>query len=103
WLKDENNGVRIEHVEGVPTKQVAFGVNENGEVVPLDFTATAEKVTKAVVHIRSTSEGKSASRERNPDSVDPFEFFFGPNAPMQRGPSMSSGSGVIINSDGYIV
>src|SRR5262245_6688552 len=101
WVTDENQGVKIEHVQGVPACQVAFRVNDNGEAVPLDFTATAERVTKAVVHIRSTSEGQATARERRPDTTDPFEFFFGPNGP-QRGPSLSSGSGVIINADGYI-
>jgi len=32
-----------------------------------------------------------------------MQFFFGPNAPQQQGPSVSTGSGVIINADGYIV
>ena len=33
--------------------------------------------------------------------LDPFRDFFGPRGPQ--GPSQSSGSGVIINADGYIV
>ncbi|MBL7848032.1 MAG: Do family serine endopeptidase [Cyclobacteriaceae bacterium] len=98
YFKKEAPGVRIEHV-GTPLSNVALTRNENGEVVPLDFTEVAEKVTDAVVHIRSTSEG-NFSKNRTPD---PFEFFFGPDAPRQRGPSQSSGSGVIINADGYIV
>jgi Do/DeqQ family serine protease len=101
WFGKTSEGVRIEHVSGVPSSQVAYHVNENGDVVPLDFTGTAEKVTKAVVHIKSTSEGRKLNRESNPN--DPFQFFFGPNVPMQRGPSQSSGSGVIINGNGYIV
>lgn len=100
YFKNQNQGVRIEHI-GSPLSQVAFTRNENGEVVPLDFTAIAEKVTRSVVHIRSTSEG-AITRKRTPESSDPFQFFFGPDSP-QRGPSQSSGSGVIINSDGYIV
>lgn len=103
WFTPKNEGVRIEHIDGLPASQVAYRVTENGNVVPLDFTVTAEKVTKAVVHIRSTSEGQTTSRDRNPGTADPFQFFFGPNTPMQRGPSQSSGSGVIINADGYIV
>jgi len=99
WLGEKKGAVRIEHVAGAPISQVGFKVNEKGEMVPLDFTATAEKVTAAVVHIRSTSQGRTASRESN----DPMQFFFGPNGPAQRGPSQSSGSGVIINPDGYIV
>jgi len=102
WLgKDKANGVKIEYVNGTPTAQVAYRINEKGEAVPLDFTGTAEKVTKAVVHIRST-QTSGVSRER--ESNDPIQqFFFGPNGPIERGPSVSSGSGVIINADGYIV
>jgi len=102
WLgKDKTNGVKIEHINGTPTSQVAYRINEKGEAVPLDFTGTAEKVTKAVVHIQST-QTSGVSRER--ESNDPIQqFFFGPNGPIERGPSVSSGSGVIINADGYIV
>src|SRR5258708_34949468 len=102
WLgKDQTNGIKIEHIDGTPTSQVAYRINEKGEAVPLDFTGTAEKVTKAVVHIRST-QTSGISRER--ESNDPIQqFFFGPNGPIQQGPSVSSGSGVIINAGGYIV
>ena len=98
WIKEKNQGVKIEHVNGIPSSAVGYTVNENGQAVPLDFTLTAERVTKAVVHIKSTSEVSPVQRE----SEDPFQFFFGPNqAPS--GPSQSSGSGVIINENGYIV
>jgi serine protease Do len=103
WFGTTNNSVIIEHVGNVPASQAGYHVNEKGEVVPMDFVSTAEKVTKAVVHIRSTSEGKTVYRDRTPDTNDPFEFFFGPNGPQQRGPSQSSGSGVIVNANGYIV
>ena len=96
WIGKENKGVKIEHVAGVPSNTVAF--NSPGSAGPVDFTVTAEKVTKAVVHIKSTSEVSTAQR----DSNDPMQFFFGPNSPAQRQPSQSSGSGVIINADGYI-
>ncbi|GHM99805.1 serine protease [Cytophagales bacterium WSM2-2] len=97
WLGKEKGSVKVEHIEGLPTSQVAYRLNEKGEMVPLDFTATAEKVTNAVVHIRSKQS--SGSRESN----DPVQqYFFGPNG-TQRMPSVSSGSGVIINADGYIV
>lgn len=103
WFNKEKEGAKIERVSGVPSSQVAYHVNENGVAVPLDFTSTAEKVTKAVVHIRSTSDGQVSSRERTPDTNDPFQYFFGPQNPRQRGPSQSTGSGVIINEGGYIV
>lgn len=98
WWGSNKQGVRIEHVTGVPASQVGYRVNENGVAVPLDFTETAAKVTAAVVHIRSTAETVVTNR----NSQDPLQFFFGPNGP-QRGPSQSTGSGVIFNKDGYIV
>ncbi len=101
WLgKGERNGVKIEHIEGLPSSQVAYRINEKGEAVPLDFTGTAEKVTKAVVHIRSTQTGE-VSRQHENDPIQ--QFFYGPNDPIERGPRVSSGSGVIINAEGYIV
>lgn len=84
--------VRIEHVNETPLKKVSY----SSTVPPMDFTATSEKVLPAVVHIKSTSEGEE--RRRTPDV---FQFFF--DEPMQQGPRQSSGSGVIINENGYIV
>ena len=100
WYGKTTGNVTIEHVQGAPVQNVGYSVNEKGEMVPLDFTGTAEKVTKAVVHIRSTSSATTVQRE---NSNDPWQFFFGPQGPSQRGPSVGTGSGVIINADGYIV
>lgn len=102
YFTQVNEPVKIGHV-AIPTSAVAYAPSSNGDAVPLDFTATAEKVTKAVVHIRSTEERKTSAQRRAPDPMDPFQFFFGPDAPQQGRPHQSSGSGVIINSDGYIV
>ena len=101
WLmKDQQQGVKIEHINGVPASQVAYQVNEQGQVVPLDFTGTAEKVTKAVVHIRSTQERVSSENSQIPEQFR--QFFF--DSPFEnQGPRQSTGSGVIINKDGYIV
>ena len=102
WLGNRSGqNVKIEHISGVPASQVAYRLNEKGEAVALDFAGTAEKVTQAVVHIKSSQTGNAIARERDAD--DPFRFFFGPNGPAERGPSQSTGSGVIINADGYIV
>lgn len=101
--RGKNEPARVQLTTAPPATQVAYSVNENGEAVPLDFTGVAGKVTKAVVHIRAKSEGRvtTDSRERE---TDPFRFFFGPDMFDQRQhPSQSSGSGVIINADGYIV
>ncbi|CAN5495363.1 Do family serine endopeptidase [soil metagenome] len=102
WFSSEKEGVKIEHLASVPSSQVAYTVNEKGESVPLDFTTTAEKVTKAVVHIKSISDGQVAARDERQNQNDPFQYFFDQRQ-QQRGPSQSSGSGVIINADGYIV
>jgi len=99
WSGSNESGVKIEHISGTPTSSVAYTVNDNGQLEPLDFTETAAKVTAAVVHIRSTSEG--TAQEQTP-SDDPMQFFFGPRQ-FNRGPQQSSGSGVIINANGYIV
>jgi len=98
WFYPENQSVKIEHVDRVPSAQAGFYVNESGETVALDFTDVADKVTKAVTHIRSTSE----SSVNLPQGTDPFQFFFGPQNPNQLRPTQSTGSGVIINPNGYI-
>ncbi len=100
WIeKDKDEPVTIEHLTGVTASKVAYKVDENGDVVPLDFTTAAEKVMPAVVHIRSTQQAER--RDDRTQYMDPFRDFFGPRGPQ--GPSQSSGSGVIINPDGYIV
>jgi serine protease Do len=102
WLHNERtfNGLTSNQP---PVTQVAYTVNDKGETVPLDFTTTAEKVTKAVVHIKSTQ--KESARNDQYLNLDPFrEFFGGPQRPSTPNrPSQSTGSGVIINKDGYIV
>jgi len=98
--KDQQSGIKIEHITGTPASQVAYTVNDLGQVVPLDFTGTAEKVTRAVVHIRSLQEKTVSSNQQIPDA---FRFFFDEPFEGQGRPSQSTGSGVIINKDGYIV
>ncbi|GEO02392.1 serine protease [Adhaeribacter aerolatus] len=74
----------------------------------LNFITAAETVTPAVVHV-NTEYGVQASRggSRQRDMMDPFlRDFFGDdfeNYHRQQGPSLGSGSGVIISSNGYIV
>jgi serine protease Do len=67
----------------------------------INFVASAEAVTPAVVHVKSSVSVTQSQRGR-----DPFEEFFGfrnPERDMQPREAMSSGSGVIISEDGYIV
>lgn len=64
----------------------------------VDFTEAAEKSLHAVVHI------KTIVKQVNNLAYDPFaELFFGPQRRQQTYESMSSGSGVIISENGYIV
>jgi len=96
FKKDEP--VKIQYVSEPPVSRVTYLDSAPGTTtVPMDFTAIAEKVTPAVVHIRSTQQ--RPTREQS-QSFDPFREFFGPR---NYGPSQSSGSGVIINASGYIV
>lgn len=77
-----------------------FTLAEKMAVSPvLDFVSVAEVSTPAVVHIKSTVANTSRSKEYNP-----LEDFFGPGfGGPQRGPQQSTGSGVIIRKNGYIV
>ena len=97
WV-DKDDSAKTEYVSNIPSSKVAYTVDENGTVAPLDFTAAAEKVMPAVVFIRSI---QPSVRNEEVESIDPFRDFFGPRGPQ--GPSQSSGSGVIISDNGYIV
>jgi serine protease Do len=101
FLDQDNEKVKIEYLSNVPAAKVAYNVDANGKAVPLDFTVAAEKVMPAVVHIQSTVGVASRQQEQQQEYFDPFREFFGPRLPQ--GPSMSAGSGVIINENGYIV
>jgi serine protease Do len=98
FLEEDFGKVKVEHITTVPTAKVSYHVDANGKAVPLDFTVAAEKVMPAVVHIKSTIQ--TPQREQSP-FVDPFQEFFGQR--QQQGPAQAAGSGVIINSNGYIV
>jgi Do/DeqQ family serine protease len=72
-------------------------VNFSGTSAALDFTEAAAATVPAVVHVKTSSPNTSAQY------MDPFSFFWGQPSPRQLPPQQSSGSGVIISSDGYIV
>lgn len=112
--------VKIEHIDGTPSTQTVFTVDEDGNAKPLTFTSTAEKVLPAVVHIKSTvrmNGNMQGPQERM--LPDPFRFFFEQpdnnsqnpyyrfESPYQGNPQeqlrVGTGSGVIINEKGYIV
>ena len=73
----------------------------------LDFTYAAAMTTPAVVHIKTVTNPKPVSNKGY--NNDPFRDFFGDQFswgfpdPYHNMPRESSGSGVIISDDGYIV
>ncbi len=71
---------------------------------PVDLTDAAEASLHAVVHIKSTKQGRTQTITQMPDI---FDFFFGDGSPRQQQiqtqPRVGFGSGVIISEDGYIV
>jgi Do/DeqQ family serine protease len=62
----------------------------------------AERSSKAVVHIKTETKARTV-QYRNPFGDDFFDQFFGGGQRMYQQPQQSSGSGVIISADGYIV
>ncbi|MEW6467386.1 MAG: Do family serine endopeptidase [Bacteroidota bacterium] len=82
---------------GLPQTQVKY-VNMPGGSAPVDFVSAAENTVHAVVHVKTTYKSEPMSS----NGYDPFrDFFWG--FPQHQGPQVSSGSGVIISADGYIV
>ncbi len=87
--------------------QLSSYIEDSSFIVPagLNFVYAAELVTPRVVHIKSTISQSSGSNQRGNPYEDMFKEFFGD--PRQRrgqqGPAQSSGSGVIISDNGYIV
>lgn len=90
----------------------AFQANKNTKMAsyngmnaqPVDLTQAAENSLHAVVHIKSTQNGKVQTVQA---PTDIFDFFFGDGRGQRRQiqtqPRVGIGSGVIISKDGYIV
>lgn len=84
---------------------------KGGNAVPaIDFTEAASITTPMVVHIISTQSANrrtSKRRGRGGSADDLFREFFGEGGGgsfrRRQRPSQSSGSGVIVSKDGYIV
>ena len=108
--------VKVEQQNNTPASKVMYHLNSNGEFVPLDFTQTADKVINSVVFIKSSFISKNPYRNyQNKELPDPFrdffhddqfKFFFGPQGDSKRNAprvDIATGSGVIINSGGYII
>ena len=83
-------------------------LNDSSFVVPegLNFVYAAEHVTPRVVHIKSTQAASARNNPYRSPFDDMFRDFFGDprdNRGQQYPPQQSSGSGVIISDNGYIV
>ncbi len=116
-LSEKKQSIRIEHITETPVHGASYSVSKNGENTPLQFTDVSKKVMDAVVHIKSTQLQENPNSRATPSPFreffndDLFKDFFGPYSriqpqnPKQRMPQarVASGSGVIINADGYIV
>ncbi|MDO1451043.1 Do family serine endopeptidase [Rhodocytophaga aerolata] len=104
---EEDNKVIIEKVPENYSR-VASSYTKSGDINPAahpDFSMAAEKVTPAVVHIRSSMKGRETPVQNIPS---PFRDFFGDDFFGERfrgfnDPAQASGSGVIISQDGYIL
>lgn len=70
----------------------------------VDLTEAADRSVHAVVHIKSTQNGRTQTIQRAPDIYD---FFFGDGMgrrqQVRTQPRVGFGSGVILSEDGYIV
>lgn len=82
-----------------PSEAVRAQLAGLAENAPADFTAAAEIALPAVVHVESKGQ---AQRMDNEDVMEFFRFF-GPGQEPQMRPRRSSGSGVILSADGFIV
>ncbi|EDP94179.1 Do family serine endopeptidase [Kordia algicida OT-1] len=121
--------VAIKHINAARAHKVLYAANAEGEITPLDFTKTTEKVLDAVVHISAKKMMPAGSNQmfQYRELPDPFREFFGQspfgqffgekyhnNLPQQpynsekkqmlkEMPIVGTGSGVIVNEKGYIL
>ncbi|PKA98319.1 Do/DeqQ family serine protease [Flavobacteriaceae bacterium MAR_2009_75] len=105
----KDDSANITKVSGVQGQHALFTADNEGNIKPLDFTDTSEKVLDAVVHIKSIHT-RAQNNGNARELPDPFREFFGdmfknqvPQGGMQQQPMVGTGSGVIINEKGYIV
>jgi len=115
-----SNQVQVVKIEHMPEAAVTAARGQSAvDAFPPDFRDVAKKVMPAVVHIKSirTQKFRDYQYRYYPDPFrdffddDMFRRFFGPDLspesprqmPQQPPARIGTGSGVIINSDGYIV
>ena len=71
--------VAIKHVNAAIGHKILYAANVDGEITPLDFTKTTEKVLDAVVHISAKKMMPAGSNQmfQYRELPDPFREFFG--------------------------
>ena len=89
----------IENEQPSIVRTASYSDSPNGGT---DFTEAAEKVMPTVVHISTKTTVRSSSY---PQGLDLWQQFFGEgwDMPQKENVQQASGSGVIVQKDGYIV
>src|SRR6478735_3168217 len=106
WLR--NQSVSIQNEGKLPVNYAGFFDKDAPAGIP-DFTAAATSATPAVVHIKTVIKGKTvSSKSRSPfgdmfGDDDPFFQFLGGRRIYTITDQRASGSGVVMNADGYII
>jgi len=85
--KNTDAGVVKEIIKEIPAQHVSYAPEED-----IDFKTSAKTAVNQVVHVMSSGSQSISS---------PFDFIFG--GEPQKIPTLSSGSGVIISKDGYVI
>ncbi len=89
-LQQNQQFARTESANAPYIPSVTFPSSTTSGLPPVDFSEAAAKSIPSVVYVNSISEGVASS----------WDWFFGGTGTQQQ---VSSGSGVIFTSDGYIV
>ncbi len=96
---NNSGGGRGNQSGGYSFTNANFPVAPSG-MAPVDFTYAAALTTPSVVHVKTTYNQTTAYGSQD----DIFKQFFGDDFGYgQQGPQQASGSGVIVDADGYIV
>jgi serine protease Do len=89
-LQEDKEIVKVVERESAPVQYAKFPIGADGTA--MDFTEAAERTVNAVVHIQTETV--------HPQAMNPWYEMFNQGVPRTM---QSSGSGVIISQDGYVV
>lgn len=91
WYPKDQNPSAAQ--ETIPTRFASFNAASSASIEAVNFELAADKAVNAVVHVWTERVGQGPQ--------DAWSYFFG--QPAQPRVSLSSGSGVIVSTDGFIV